>query len=369
MRTIYKVIPLLIIMSCSGSNDEIIKKKIIQKEQQITKIEQQIEDLKKQLSDSTDNDKAVAVKIKELEPESFDHYIIAYGEVKADDYAMISPEIGGQVLKVYADEGQYVTEGTLIVSLNTSATENSIKSLKANLELADTTFKKQKRLYEQNIGSEIQYLQAKATKESLEAQLKSLQSQKRMSKIYAPFSGYVDKIFLKQGEMAAPGMPVVEMVNLKKISIQASLSEEYLGKLKKGQEVKIGFNAFPDLSIPAPIKRIGNVIDKDSRTFEIETSIENRDEKIKPNMVSKITINDYSADSALVIPSFSVKKDINGSYVYVVENNQTKKKYVETGYSYNDLTEVTTGLVPGDRVIVKGHSLVSSGVKVSIKND
>ncbi len=360
----------MIIGACS-MDDETIEKKIIQKQEQIAKIEQQIADLRKKMSDTTETDTHIPVNIKKLQGEPFNHYIVVYGNVEARNYAAVSPEMSGRVRTIHVKEGSKVREGQLLVSLNTDAVKNNIKNVKSSLELAVSTFNKTKALWDDGVGSEIQYLQAKSNMESLEAQLQSLEAQMNMSLIKAPFNGYVDKIFLKEGEYASQMVPMVEMVALDKLKITADVSETYTGRINTGDVVQVSFDALPAISINTPVINVSKMINRDSRTFQIEFEIDNREEKIRPNMVSTIMINDYSADKAMVVPSLIIKKDISGDYVYIVNRQEGKstvqKNYVKPSMTYEDQTLITKGLQQGDEVIVDGYNLVSSGVEVRVK--
>lgn len=371
MKNLLFILPvILIVAACGGTDDSKIKKTIVQKKQQIVKIEQQIAKLEKQLSDTTENIRLIPVEVKDMQPEEFNHYIIVYGKVEADNYALISPEMNGQVESIPVSEGQVVSKGQLLLSLNTAAIEGQIKATKSSLELAQSTFEKQEKLWDQNIGSEMQYLQAKTQKESLEAQLEALEAQMRMSQIRAPFSGTVNKIYPKIGEMAGPGMPVVEFVNLSKITIRADVSESYIGQLREGELVEVSFSSLPDVQRKTPIVRASKVINNQSRTFEIELQLNNPGGLIKPNMVSTIHINDFKENNALVVPSIAIRKDITGSYVYIAKSDAdhdvVAKKYIQTSTSYEDQTMVTDGLAQGDQVITKGFHMVSSGIPVRI---
>lgn len=312
----------------------------------------------------------IPVAVKDIQNEPFDHFIISFGEVKAKNYGMISPEMGGRIQKIYVREGEKVTKGSLLVSLNADAFNTQITGVKSSLEFATKTFDKQDALWKEGIGSEIQYLSAKNTKETLEAQLKSLEAQVRMTQLRAPFDGIVDKIFPKEGEMAGPSFPVIEFVNLSKLTIQANISEAHIDKIKTGQDVELSFSSLPDFKVTTPIIRMSKVISSASRTFEIEMEINNPGEKIKPNMVSTIHVKDFSNQKAFVVPSLVIRSDIKGNFVYVVnknkKNNIVEKKYVTTGLSYNENTNILKGLNIGDLVIVKGFHLVSAGVPVNI---
>ncbi|MDA3893279.1 MAG: efflux RND transporter periplasmic adaptor subunit [Salinivirgaceae bacterium] len=372
MKTLVKILPIVLLLaSCGRSGDEAIKKQILQKKQQIINIEQQIAGLEKKLTDTVHKSNNIPVSVKEMLGEEFNHYFLIYGNVEADKYGMISPEMNGKIKDILVKEGQVVEKGTLLLTLNTEAIENQIKGIKSGLEMATTSYEKQKTLWDQKIGSEMQYLQAKSAKEGLEAQLDALQSQMRMSQLRAPYAGTVNKIYHKKGEMAGPGMPVIEFVNLSKMTIKANVSEKYIGKVIKGQKVNLYFSSLPNFIEETSIVRVSKVINPKSRTFEIELNIDNPKEIIKPNMVSTIQINDFTSDNAFVVPSLVIRKDISGNYVYVVKNKSNEqlvaKKYITTGLSYQEKTVVATGLDKGDKVIVKGFNMVSTGIPVDIK--
>ena len=371
-----KIIPLLafIVLILFGCDkNAMIKQQIQKNKKKIEKLNLKNEELVKELTDTVMEKQAIPVNVKTMKGEEFKHFIVVFGEVQADNYALVSPEMGGLVKKIYVEEGDYVEKGKLIVGLNTDAITNTIAQLKTNYELARDTYEKQKALWENNIGSEIQFKQAKTAMESLESQIKSLEAQKGSSEIKAPFSGYVNKIYKKVGELASPGMPVVEIVNLKKLYITADVSEEHLGKIKEGQIVDITFSTLPDLKIATPIIRVSKMIHEKNRTFEIEMKLDNSNEKIKPNMISQITINDYKSEDALVLPSIIIKEDISGKYVFKIneggKNPVAQKTYIKTGLSYEENTMIADGISVDDKVITKGYNMVSAGVTVAIKNN
>lgn len=355
--------------STINPDDIKIIKQIAMQKNKIVKVESKIKTLENKMT-AREHKMLIPVAVKQIQNEEFNHYIITYGEVKATNYAKISPEMNGRIKKIHVSEGMRVKKGQLLVSLNTEAIEKQISGVKSGLELATKTFNKLDTLWKQNIGSEIEYLSAKNTKVTLESQLETLKAQKEMAQILAPFNGIVNKIYPKEGEIAGPGFPVIEFVNLKKLTIKADVSESYLDKIKKGQIVELSFSSLPDYNIKTPIIRVSKVVASASRTFEIEIQIDNPDEKIIPNIVSTIKINDFSSDKAFVVPSLAIRKDITGKYIYVVneKNNEhiVGKKYVTTGLSYNENTMINKGLGLGDKVIVKGYHLVSSGVSVNL---
>jgi len=357
--------------SSINPNDLKLIKKITMQKNRIVGMEQKIIALENQMT-ARNQKLLIPVEVKEIQPELFNHYIVTYGDVEAKNYAMISPEMGGRIEKIYVSNGDYVSKGHLLVSLNTAAIDKQIEGLKGSLELATKTFSKLDTLYKQNIGSEIEYLTAKNTKDNLESQMESLQAQKRMAQIRAPFDGIVDRIFSKEGEIAGPSFPVIEFVNLKKLIVKARVSESHIDKVYKGENVEIRFNSLPGHVVKSPITQVSKVINTKSRTFGIEMEIDNPGDKIKPNMVSAIMISDLVVKDAFVVPSLAIRKDITGNFVSVVNKvngaDIVGKKYITTSLSYDDKTLVTNGLVDGDKVIVKGFHLVSAGIAVNLIN-
>jgi RND family efflux transporter MFP subunit len=304
-----------------------------------------------------------------MKPESFRHFIEVNGRLEAEEDAFISPEMNGQIEGIFVKEGDEVKKGQLLVSLNTSLIESNIREVKTGLELAEKLYEKQKGLWEQNIGSELQYLEAKNAKEQAEARLATLEAQLDMARIKAPFSGVVETIMMKEGELAIPGMQLVQMLSLGSLKIYGNVSERYMNNVAKGDIVLVSFPDVAGLSLRAPIHRVGNIIDNSSRTFRIEVKVDNHKRKLKPNMYSLIRINDFSSERALVIPSMAIKQDIRGSYVYLSDTGEQKarKRYITPGLSYEDRTMVLEGLEEGDNVIVKGFAQVSDGVDIAHK--
>ncbi|MFW6100579.1 MAG: efflux RND transporter periplasmic adaptor subunit, partial [Bacteroidota bacterium] len=259
----------------------------------------------------------------------------------------------------------------LMAKLNTSVIESNIEEAKTNLELARETFQKQKRLWKDSVGSEMQYLEAKNRTENLENRLKTLREQLDMSEIRAPFDGIVEEINQKTGELGTPGAQLLHLVNLKQLKVKATLAEQYMSGVQKGDSVKIRFPAFPNTVRTVPVTRKGQVIDKTSRTFTVEARIDNENEKIKPNQISVMNVRNYTKDSALVIPSNVIKQDMEGDYVYILQEKQdakvAHKVYIETGRSHNNQTMLTDGVEPGQKVITSGYTQVSEGIRVNVK--
>jgi len=365
---------ILLLISCAPQkNEDAIKKEITELELQVKDINAQIENLKDQLpvdSLKLESESLIAIEIKALTHEPFYHFFEANGAVEAVQDAFISPQSSGQIKEIYVKEGQRVSKGKLLVSLDTRIIDSSIEELENALELAKKIYNKQKTLWDQNIGSEVQFLEAKNARESLEKKMATLNAQKELALVRAPFSGVVDEIFSKKGELASPGMRLLQLVNLDKIKINANVSEAYLSKIAVGDFVDLNFPACPECDSRLPVSRIGNTVNIENRTFRVEVEMNNTKEKLKPNILSIMKINDYYTDTALVVPSIIVKQDIKGSFLYLAKEHDgsmvAQKTYVEQGISYENNSTIVSGLSIDDKVIVSGYNMLSNGVGVRL---
>jgi RND family efflux transporter MFP subunit len=359
-------------ISCSPSDPrkqvDAYKKKINEYEQKI----EEIESLPGNITAGNEGQQAITVEVTEVEPRRFSRYFEVTGLMESEQDATISSEISGRIEEIRVKRGQKVAAGQLLVRLNSELTEKSIAEVRTSLELATRLYEKQEELWEKQIGSEIQYLEAKNSKEVLEARLATLEKQLAMARITAPFPGIVEAISVEVGELASPGMPMLRLVNLDRMRVTSRISESYLNQVKEGDEVELQFAAYPDLIIPEEISRLGQVIDPQTRTITLEVELKNRDGKLKPNMLTAVRIEDYRNERALVVPSIILREDFNGTFLYRVvpmgEGMVTDKVYVETGITVQDRTEIISGLSEGDRVIVKGYHLVGDGTMVITAN-
>ncbi len=359
----------LLMASCSGTVDnspEAKRKQLSELKQQKQQLEIEIT----QLEDELDADRDIEyinIKTTTAQQQLFEHFIEVTGKVEADQEVNVSPEGSGIITEILVKEGQFVTKGTKLASLNTDMLEQNIEEAKISLELAQTTFDRQKNLWDQKIGSEIQFIQAKSNKESMERRLESLLAQKDMAQVKSPVDGTVDMIFLKNGEIAGPQIPFARVVNINKIKIYGDIAETYLTKVDKKENVVVEFPAI-DRQLTSKIDQIGNYIDPNNRTFRVRLNVDNKDNLIKPNMISILKIRDYVADSAIVMPSLLVKHDFKGEYTFVVDDSQdvkkAKKVYIKTGVSNNNMTEITEGIAAGMLVISEGFDQVIDGTPV-----
>jgi membrane fusion protein (multidrug efflux system) len=256
------------------------------------------------------------------------------------------------------------------VKLNTSVLQKSLDEVENGIELAQTVYDRQAKLWEQKIGSEIQYLQAKNNLESLQKKKETLIAQMGMSTIKAPFTGIVDKVNQKVGELAAPGMPVLTMVNMTKMKVKADVSENYVKAVRPNAMVDVDFPSF-GYTTKAPISTVGNIINPANRSFAVEVMVPNAERILKPNGVATLRIKDFEANDALVVPAITIGKDAKGDFVFVVKEDEGKKKavktYVTTGITSEGKTMITEGLSKGDNVVVKGFNEVANGDLVNVQ--
>lgn len=373
MKKFLFAIIIVIMASCSTDNPEAVNKKIIRYKTKVNALNEKINQLEI-LADSLGGKKeevtGTVVTVKRMAKEPFMHFIFVSGKVEAVEEAWVSPETNGQIKKILVKEGQRVNAGQLLVTLSTEITESSMKEVETGLELQKKLYEKQKELWDQNIGTEVQYLQAKTAYESAEARLATLKTQYDMARIKAPFDGIVEDIPVKEGELAMPGARLLHLVNLKDLKINARISETYMNSIHKGDEVEVKFPDNQDITRTLRIARIGNVIENQSRTFEIELAMSNPGEVIKPNQLATMKLVDYSTDSAFVVPSIILKQDITGYYLYSVtpvdDEMVASKIYVKPGRSAEDMTMIEDGLKDGQDVIIQGYNLVKDGTPVRI---
>ncbi len=333
-------------------------------------INAEIKQLENQLLELTGSEDMVMVSALELQPATFKHYFTVQGNVETDQNALVFPETQGIVKQIHVVEGQNVSKGQRLVSLDTELIQRNINEVQTSYELAKDIFERQERLWEQKIGSEVQYLEAKNRKESLEATLATLNRQAGMGMVTAPFSGIVDEIVPKVGEMASPMMHVARVVSLNKMYLKADVSENYAGSVKEGMRVNVIVPGVDTLK--SQIDRVGQFINPENRTFEITVALD-ESASLKPNMYAALEINDILRDSVITIPSSMIQEDFEGrSYVYTLipsgSSFEVKKTFVSSGPSYQSSTLIESGLKAGDKVVAKGARKVVDGEKVSLED-
>jgi len=314
--------------------------------------------------------KLVPVKVRAIARENFEHFVKVSGLVSSKQDVMLSAEGNGRVISIDAKEGERVRAGQVIIRLENDIITSQLAEVKAGYKLAKTTFERRARLWKDSIGSEIEYLNAETNFISSKDRLAQAQAQLENSMIIAPVSGVVDNIKVNKGEFVGMGTPVVRIVDLDNLEIETDLSENYLRAIKKGDRVRVDIPAL-GLNQEEKIIFTSQYIKPENRSFTVKVALDNQNELIKPNLLAELTFRDYYNDSAYVVPAIAVKKDLKGNYVYTVvsdaNGNVVKKRYITTGYSFSDKSEITSGLTKGEQVIVAGFNEVSEGQEVSVQ--
>jgi membrane fusion protein, multidrug efflux system len=356
----------VLVAACSaGSKDkktqlEELKKERADLESKIRKLEAEVGH-----ANPVANVKSKEVDVHELKPRSFDYYVQTQGSVEAVDNIQVSARTMGVLSAVYAREGQVVKKGEVLAQIDNSVIVSSINELKSSIELANTVYERQKNLWDQKIGTEVQYLQAKNNKESLEKKLATLNEQLEMCRIKSPIDGSVDAIDVKIGQNVAPGMPAFRVVSFDKLKILANVSESYVVTIKTGNKVKV---SFPDIDreIDASVTFVGKTINQLSRTFPVEVALPSHPE-LRPNMTSVVKVIFETVPDALTVP-VNVVQDINNEkVVYVAEADGdrivARRKVVQVKGIYGTAAHVT-GLASGAKVITVGYQGLNDGEAV-----
>ncbi len=356
----------LLLLSCSKPDK---KTELADLKSQQKEIEVKIQTLEKELGAGKKVEATpINVTVSAVEPQNFKHFVEAQGVVTSKNIVMVTPQMGGAITGLFLTEGQMIKKGQLVATIDNSVMKESLVEIKTQLDLVTTLFNKQKTLWDQQIGTEVQYLQAKANKESLEKRIGTMNTQMGMSKVYAPISGTVEKVMQKSGEMGMPGAPMAQIVNVSDLKVVAKVGDTYVGSVKKGDAITV---KFPDINkeFTTRISLVNALIDPASRTFGIEANIPNLGGSLKPNQVAIININDLSKGNSLVVSQNVVQKTEAGDLVYVavVENGKkiAKSRTVKTGIAYDGKIEILEGLTAGEMVITQGYQDLVDGTLIN----
>lgn len=309
--------------------------------------------------------KATPVAVMTLEPAQFNAYVEVQSQILGGENVLATPQAPGVVTQVNVKSGQQVSRGQVLATLDAAAIEQQIKAADVQLTLLKSLYEKQKNLFAENIGSEIQLLQAKAQYEGAQKQKEALMAQRNMYRIVSPISGTVDNVSLKPGDMANPGMSGIRVVSFDDLRAEANLGENYIGKVKQGDPVNI---VFPDLndSIQSKLTYVGRQVDPVSRAFLVQIRLGNN-KKIYPNMSCKLRIANYENKNALIVPVQVIQKTAQGDMLYVADGNKAKAVIVTVGRNSNGLVEILSGLQAGDKVITEGFGDIDNGELISIQ--
>ncbi|MBL7841626.1 MAG: efflux RND transporter periplasmic adaptor subunit [Cyclobacteriaceae bacterium] len=359
-------ISLAVLVAACGGGDKKAELEKLKKER--AALDTKIAELEK---DSTlvkkDSLKLKEVDVLELNPRAFNHYVQTQGHVEAEYNILVTPKAQGVVTAVYVTEGQSVSKGQVLAQIDNSVLVSNLQGLESQLKLATSVYERQKNLWDQKIGTEVQFLQAQTNKETLEKQIAALKEQIDMARIKAPVSGTIDKINVKVGEGAGPTQPAVHIVNTSDLKLVAGISEAFISGVKKGDKVEV---TIAELAKPykATVTFVGKTIDLLSRTFPIEVKLPS-DPALRPNMTAVIKVIYHTEPNAIVVPVNLVQTVNNEKIVYIAETNGkntvARKKVVEVVGVFGDGAEVK-GLNKGDKVVTVGYQSLSDGENIKI---
>jgi len=386
-KTTTIIILLLTLVACNNNKEKTIddvlnstnlnelktyKDQLSIKQQQLAK---NIKLVEQKIAQIDTTKKTTLVSTFTVNPTPFKHYLSLQGSVSTKNLLVVTPEFSGILIKVYVTNGQRVKKGQLLAKVDDGGMSQQLAQLQIQANLAKTTFERQQRLWNQKIGSEIQYLQAKSNFEAQQKVVSQMQKQLSKTKITAPFSGTIDEVITEEGSVVAAGRtPIFRILNLKDMYIETDISENYIRNIHQGKEVLIDFPVLGK-TIQAKVKQVSQFINPANRTFKTEIAIPNTEKGIKPNLTGKLKINDYSNPKALLIPQDIILKNANNKqYVFTVKNKQNStgtvsKTLIKTGLSQGNLIEVIEGLSPNDEIITEGAKWVQDKQEVEITNN
>ncbi|MGM0944364.1 MAG: efflux RND transporter periplasmic adaptor subunit [Bacteroidota bacterium] len=343
----------------------------------------ELEELKAQVIELNGNIRALESELIELDPEfakqnqksvlittadaskgNFEHFVEVTGSVLSKKNVSISAESSGRILEIPAIEGMRVRRGQVLAKIDSESIQRNIEEVENSLSLAMTLFEKQERLWKQEIGTEVQYLEAKNRKEGLERNLASLKTQLDKAFVRAPFDGTVETVQVRLGELVQPGAPMFQFVGDSDLFIEADISESYVGVLGKGDSVRVNFPSIGQ-EIKTKVSSVGAIINPNNRTFKVEVflpSIAN----VKPNMLAVMKIKDYENAEAVIVPSKLVLSDNRGDYVFIVAEGKAKKVYIKRGKTFQQNAEILEGLSGDEKLVDKGFREVGDNFNVNI---
>lgn len=346
------------------------RKEIIESQQkiynQLKKIDQKIEDLNK-------NSQLPIVETVFVKKQEFKHFVEFQGNVKSDNLITIYPEYSGILNRIYVKNGDKVSKGQKIAQIDDGGLKEQLSQLEITLELSKTTYERQERLWSQEIGSEIQYLNSKALFEAQKKGVEQLKKQLSKTTVRAPFSGTIDNIFAKEGEVVYPGSSnLMLLLNLKEMYIECNVPENYINSIVKGKEALIELPFNKEL-LNSYVRQSGNFINSNNRTFKIEIEIPENNFNIKPNLNTKIKVNDYSNLNAILVDENVIGIDSNNDkYIYKIDKKNDEvyvdKMIVKTGKNSGKFVEIISGLNENDEIVSEGIRKLTDKTKVRIVN-
>jgi len=353
-----------------GKRDLLEKKK-----KELKQLEMEISELTEDLieNDPSLEKKKKTVTTTVVTTSPFTKYINLQGVVIADKSANAVSETPGRIISLKVKEGDYVRKGNLIAKLDLESHNKQKQEILTSLELAKDIFERQSRLWAQNIGSEVQFLQAKNNKERLEKSLEQVNHQLTKANVYAPISGVVDREFTKLGEVASPGMPIVNILNVRDVKVEVDLPERYLAILKKGMEVDVYFPSL-DMTQKGKVSLLGRTIDPANRTLKFEVDVSNPGNILKPNLLAELKLVEKNLEDAISIPLEMVQQDVNGNEFVIKAKNEgdlirAEKVIVDVNDVYESRALIDNGITHGDVLVKDGARLLSDGEMILVAND
>ena len=358
---------ILLLSACGGPNDPAAQLAALK--DQKAQIENQISTLEKQLG--TANGPAMRIKtigVSEVTTGMFRHYIDLQGKVDADESVTATSKMPGALKRVYVKNGAEVRQGQLLAEIEDNIFQKSLAELEGQLATATDIYNRQKGLWDQKIGTEVALIQAKNSKEGLERSIATLKENMGQTKIYAPTSGTVDLVLLKQGQMISPGMPLCNILNLTNLKVKGEVTEAYAAKVRKGDQVQV---FFPDLKkeISTRVTYVSKTINPMTRTFVVECALPKTND-YRANQIAVMKIVDYQSPNAITIPVNVIQTAEDGEFVMIAEKTGdksaiAKKAPIKQGSNYNGQVEILSGLKKGDWVISTGFQDVNNGETVA----
>jgi len=375
---------LAILISCGGNNKSVddvlnsgdlsaIKAKRSELNQKQREIKSDIDKLNIYIDSHEKEERPILITAQVIGDSIFKHYVEVQGNVDTDQNVVLNAEYSGILTDIYVKEGQKVTKGQRLAKIDDGGLSSQVAQQETQLALAKTTFERQQRLWEQKIGSEIQFLQAKTNYEAAKNANKQLQSQLGKTIITAPFSGVVDNVIADPGQVVTPGQtPIIRLVNLSNMYVKASIPENFVENVKPGTQVIVNLAAIGK-EFTGTVKQVSNYINPNNRSFEIHVEIPNSQGLVKPNMIATVKVNDYKAENAITVPENVLQENSAGetiAFLYKPLNDsigEAVRTVIEPGLSYANHTEVKSGLKKGDTLILEGAKNLRDGQRVTIK--
>ena len=367
MKYLLYLLPLSLLLACGDTEDsnaipdtlEERRAMLKVKKQEARELDRLIAELEEKIEAEAPTEKSRSlVTTRPVTTGEFKHYVEIQGTVESDELAMITSETPGRLTMQKLDVGDRVRRGELVAKVDLEQLDKQIAELQTQLTLATDVYNRQKRLWDQNIGTELQFLEARTRKESLEKSLETIRFQQNKANIYAPISGVVEMVNLKAGELASPGVPIAQVMDTRRVKVVADVPEKYLTAVKRGDKVLVNFPAL-DKEIEARVSLIGTTINPGNRTFEVEVELDNRNGELKPNLLAEMRINDETLPEAVMVPVELVQQEVSGrSFVYVVGEGTdgpfAQKVYVQTGETSEGSIVITEGLSGDETLIDQG---------------